>query len=76
MKVFKAVMFFVATLALVVSLAPQLAAQPGGEEHQPANPPIGGGSGGQWTVTCVYNGQEVLISKTCSSGGTSSCNCP
>lgn len=71
MRAVKAVVFLAVTLALVISLAPQLSAQ---YEEDP-NP--GGGSGGSsWTVTCVYDGQERLISKTCVSGGSHACNCP
>lgn len=36
----------------------------------------GGSSGGSWKVTCTYDGNNVLLSKTCESGGTKSCNCP
>lgn len=42
--------------------------------HEDPNP--GGGSGGSlWHVTCQYDGNNVLLSKTCTSGGSFSCAC-
>jgi len=71
-KVMKVTVFSIALFGISFSISP-LFAQPA-EENQDT----GGGSGGgsAWTVTCNYNGSEVLISKSCTSGGSSSCKCP
>lgn len=69
---FKTLMFAIALAAMVISLAP-LSAQPA-EEHQDP-PPDGSGGGSLWTVTCVWDGNGVLQSRTCTSGGGQSCAC-
>lgn len=69
MKIMKRVLVACACSAMLVSLAPAF-----GIFHQ--DPGDGGSGGGSWTVTCTYDGQERLISKSCTSGGTKSCNCP
>jgi len=70
MKAAKAFVLLMALSAISFSIAPLFAAE---QEHQGT----GGGSGGSssWTVTCTYNQFEQLVSKSCTSGGTASCNC-
>lgn len=70
MKLVRATILLGAAVAMLVSVAPLMAIF-----HQDHNPP-GGGGGSNWNVTCQYDGNEILISKTCTSGGSSSCNCP
>lgn len=68
MRIVKGLALILACLAMAVSVLPLFA----DDVQDP-----GSGTGGTlWTVVCTYNGQEQLISKTCTSGGSSSCNCP
>lgn len=69
MKAAKVLVLAVACVAAVLSVAP-LVAQ---DDHQDYGSGTGGGG---WYVSCTYDGSEILISKSCSSGGSMSCNCP
>lgn len=69
MKLMKRAVLAMASLAMLLSLSPLIAV----DEQDYGS---GGNSSGSWRVTCVYDGQERLISKSCSSGGNNSCNCP
>ncbi len=71
MKVAKATLLAMALVAMLFSLSPLVAT-----DYQDYS--SGGGSGGNssWQVTCTYNGQEQLLSKSCTSGGRRCCNCP
>lgn len=70
MKVAKGVVLLLACLAMALSIAPVIA------QDDVQDLGSGGTSSGGWKVTCTYNGQEQLISKVCSSGGSSTCWCP
>lgn len=74
MKMFKLGLLLVASLAFALSVP--LVAQPPIEDPDPGGGGGGGGGSATWTVVCNYNAQEVLISKTCTSGGSNTCNCP
>ncbi|HET9229019.1 MAG TPA: hypothetical protein VFR31_20240 [Thermoanaerobaculia bacterium] len=70
-KTMKMLVLAVACIAAALSVAP-LVAQDDQQDYTPGS----GGGGGAWYVSCSYNGSEQLVSKNCSSGGRSSCNCP
>lgn len=70
-KMVKGMFMMFAVLAVLATVGP-LSAQPQ-EEHQ--DPPGGGGGGGLWHVTCQYDGNNNLLSKTYTSGGTFVCGC-
>ncbi len=70
MKTTKGIVLLIALLAIALSVSPLL-----GGPRDPHNEPGGGGGSGSWNVTCVYDGQDHLISKTCTSGGSHSCDC-
>ena len=72
MKVAKAGVLALAGLVMMLSIKP-LAAGPTVPFNK--DPEGGGGYGESWTVTCVYDGHEMLTSKTCVSGGSNSCSC-
>ena len=74
MKLIKAMVFGVAMLAMALSAESLFANRNGPFHDDPGGDGDGGGSG--WNVTCTYDGNAVLISKVCNSGGTSTCNCP
>jgi hypothetical protein len=69
-KTVKVLVLTVACIAAALSVVPLIAQD---EQDWTSS---GGGGGGTWNVTCNYNGSEILVSKSCSSGGRSSCNCP
>lgn len=70
MRAAKVVFFALGVLAMISSLSPVMA-----QYQEDPNP--GGGTGGSyWVVKCEYNEFEQLIKKTCTSGGSHSCNCP
>lgn len=73
MKAAKGFMLVLAVLAMALSVAPLIAVQP---QNPDGPPPIEGGSGSGWRVTCYYDGFERLTGKVCNSGGNSSCACP
>lgn len=68
-KFVKGALMILAVLAVMASFGP-LSAQT--EEHKDDG---SGGSGTLWHVTCQYDGNDVLLSKTCTSGGSHSCAC-
>ena len=72
MKTVKMAVLVIALVAMVSSLAPLMATDP----FHPDPDPGGGGGSGSWTVTCNYDEFERLVSKSCTSGGSHSCNCP
>ena len=74
MKVAKGAALLIACLAIVFSLAPVVAHALTPQNQVGPVPTDGGGA--SWTVTCSYDAQERLISKSCTSGGSSSCSCP
>jgi hypothetical protein len=65
----KGLVIVLVCLALAASVGPLLAE----DDVQDPNPP---GSGSGWSVTCNYNGNQVLTSMSCTSGGGASCACP
>lgn len=71
MRKLKIAVLAMAFLAMLASLTPLVAV-----DDQQDYGSGGSGGGGAWRVTCNYNGSEQLVSKSCSSGGTQSCNCP
>lgn len=72
LKAVKVAFLVIALFAMASSLTPLLAVDP----FTPAPDSGSGGGGGSWTVTCTYDQNERLISKSCTSGGSHSCNCP
>lgn len=70
MKLVKTSVLVAASLTLVLSVAPTF-----GQFQKDPNPP-GEGGGSSWSVVCEYDGNHVLLRKTCTSGGTESCSCP
>ncbi len=71
MKLAKVGLLLLALVAMALSIAPAAAQT----DYQDLGG-SGGSGGGAWRVTCTYDGQEHLLSKSCSSGGNSSCSCP
>lgn len=70
---FKTLVFCVALVAMILSLGGPISAQPA-EENQ--DPPGGGGGGGPlWTIVCVYDGDGILQTRTCTTGGFAYCSC-
>lgn len=76
MKAAKRIVLAIAFFALVLTMLP-LVSHAGRIEilHDDPGPTPGGGGSG-WSVQCQYDGSGILISRTCSSGGTSECYCP
>lgn len=72
MKAAKVTVLVAACIAMLTSLGPLFAVPP----FRPDPNPGGGSGGSSWTVTCTYDASEHLISKSCTSGGSSSCSCP
>lgn len=68
-KLFKRTVLASACLAMTLSVAPLFGIFNQTEDH-------GDGGSSDWTVTCTYDSQEILVSKSCTSGGTKSCKCP
>lgn len=71
-KMVKGIVLMLAVLAALASVGP-LSAQP---QQLYKDPGTGGGGGGSlWHVTCQYDGNNNLLSKTCTSGGNFACAC-
>lgn len=71
MKIAKGIVLALACLAMLLSIAPLFAQI----DYQDLGTDGNGGAGG-WNVTCVYNGDGAITSKTCTSGGPKVCQCP
>jgi hypothetical protein len=69
-KMVKGMVLMLAVLAVLASVGP-LSAQPV-EEHDDGG---GSGSGSLWHVVCQFDGNNNLLSKTCTSGGNFACAC-
>lgn len=72
MKILKCLVLLIALIAMSISVTPVTALE---EWNQDDDDSSGGGSA-TWTVTCTYDGNEHLLSKECTSGGSASCACP
>lgn len=70
-QVVKKILLVLAGVAMAASISPVLA-----QFHRPPNADADQGGGSTWTVVCSYDGAERLTGKTCTSGGSTSCNCP
>lgn len=70
MKVAKGIVLAIALFAIVLTIVPLTS------QAQVELALVEGGGNYFWTVTCNYNGQDKLVSWSCTPGGTEACVCP
>jgi YD repeat-containing protein len=69
----KSIVLAVAFFALVITLVPLVSHA---SLQNPPQPNWGtDGGDDSWTVTCTYDGAGKLVSRVCTSGGSTTCVC-